>query len=398
MCNSCSTDPNKFDSPSKLKYRGAAFLTQMGVCMGVKEPIPNSMEALVLTAPGAFEIQSVRVPAVGPGEVLCKIRAVAICGSDPEIIRGGLAGYWPPSYPFIPGHEWSGEVVAVGETVTNLKIGDRVAGQAHSGCGWCPACLEGRYNLCDNYGKHESGHRHYGFVTQGAYAQYNTYTAKSLSVMPHNISFKEGALVDTAGVVVHALGLTGVTVGGTVVVIGPGPIGLIAMRMARVRGAGKVIAIGRGARLGAAKRMCADEVVDFEKSDPVEAARLLTGGRGADEVFECSGAQGSVGQAVRIVKRGGRVGLVGVPQGEILEQIPFRYVVSNEIAIFGSKANPNVSRKILTLVSQAHLVLKDLITHVFPLLQFPDALQTFVSRREGAMKVVLEPNGSEKGV
>jgi L-iditol 2-dehydrogenase len=360
------------------------------------EKISDTMDALVLTAPGAFEIQSVPVPTVGRGEVLCKIGAVAICGSDPEIIRGDLAGYWPPSYPFIPGHEWAGEVVMVGESVTNLKVGDRVAGQAHNGCGSCPACLEGRYNLCDNYGKPESGHRHYGFVNQGAYAQYNVYAAKSLCSMPNNISFREGALVDTAGVVVHAMSLTGITTGGTVVVIGPGPIGLIAMRMARVMGAGRVIAIGRGARLEAAKRMCADEVVDFEKSDPVEATRSLTEGRGADEVFECSGAKGSIGQAVRILKRGGRVGLVGVPQGEIMEEIPFRFVVSNEIAIFGSKANPNVSRKILTLVSRGHLVMKDLITHVFPLIKFQEALQTFVTRRDGAMKVVLEPNGIEK--
>jgi L-iditol 2-dehydrogenase len=353
------------------------------------------MDALVLTAPGAFEIQSVPVPTAGRGEVLCKIRAVAICGSDPEIVHGGLAGYWPPSYPFIPGHEWAGEVVAVGESVTGLKVGDRVAGQAHNGCGSCPACLEGHYNLCENYGKPESGHRHYGFVSQGAYAQYNAYAAKSLSLMPPNVSFKEGSLVDTAGVSVHAMELTGITAGGTVAVIGPGPIGLITMRMARAMGAARVIAIGRGARLAAAKKTCADEVVNFEEGDPVEAVRRLTGGRGADEVFECSGAKASVGQAVRMLKRGGRVGLVGVPHGEIMEEIPFRYVVTNEIAIFGSKANPNVSGKILTLVSRGSLAVKDLITHVFPLTRFAEALETFETRREGAMKVVLEPNGAE---
>jgi L-iditol 2-dehydrogenase len=363
----------------------------------VVEKIPSRMNALVLTAPGISEIRSVPVPAVNTGEVLCKIRAVAICGSDPEIIRGELAGYWPPSYPFVPGHEWSGQVVSVGDSVTTLRAGDRVAGQAHNGCGTCLACLEGHYNLCENYGKNESGHRHYGFINQGAYAQYNAYAAKSLCLMADTISFKEGALVDTAGVVMHAMNLPGVTTGGTVVVIGPGPIGLIAMRMARIMGAAKVIAIGRGTRLKTAGKDFADEIVDFEKSDPVSTARSITDERGADEVFECSGAKGSVAQAVRMLKRGGRVGLLGVPQGEIMEEIPFRYLVSNEIAVFGSKANPNVSGKVLALVSKGRLVLKDLITHVFPLVQFPEALQTFVTRRDGALKVVLEPNGGEPG-
>lgn len=361
----------------------------------MKQEIPKTMQALVLTAPGEFSIQEVPVPQAGPGEVLCRVRAVAICGSDPEIIRGDLAGYWPPAYPFIAGHEWSGEVVAIGEGVTDLSVGDRVAGQAHKGCGHCTKCLEGRYNICENYAKWESGHRHYGFINQGAYAQYNAYSVKAVDKMPDGVSFREGALVDTSGVVAHGMELTGITAGGSVVVIGPGPIGLIAMRMARLLGASRIIAVGRRSRLEAAARLCADVAIDFEKEDPVKAVRALTSDSGVDEAFECSGAKGTVGQAVRMVKRGGRVGLLGVPQGEVDEEIPFRYYVSNEIAMFGSKANPNVSHKILHLVSSGQLVLKDLISHVFPLTEFKEALETFVTRRDGALKVVVEPNGSE---
>ena len=143
--------------------------------------IPREMNALVLTSPGQFEIQRVPVPAPAPGEVLCRIRAVAICGSDPEIIRGDLAGTWPPAYPFTPGHEWAGEVVAVGAEVVGFAPGDRVAGEAHKGCGYCRNCLQGRYNLCENYGRPETGHRHYGFISPGAYAQYNAYSIRSVS-------------------------------------------------------------------------------------------------------------------------------------------------------------------------------------------------------------------------
>ncbi len=360
------------------------------------ESNPQTMKALVLTKPGEFEIKEVPVPTPGPGEVLCKIREVAICGSDPEIIRGDLAGYWPPSYPFIPGHEWSGEVIAVGEGVFDFKPGDRVAGEAHKGCGYCARCMEGRYNLCANYAKEETGHRHYGFTNNGAYAQYNTYSVKAVNKLPDKISFREAALVDTAGVVTHGLSQTGITPGGTVVVLGPGPIGLITMRMARLMGAARIIAVGRQPRLEAAARLCADEAIDFEKVDPVEAVQGLTGSLGVDEAFECSGAEGTFQQAVRMVRRGGRVGLLGVPQKNIEEKIPFAYLVSNEISVFGSKANPNVSKKIISLISTGQLVVKDLVTHTFPLEEFTDALETFITRRDGALKVLIEPNEAER--
>lgn len=359
------------------------------------EIIPNTMRALVLPAPGRFEIQTVPVPQPDDYEVLCRVRAVAICGSDPEILRGDLAGTWPPHYPFIPGHEWSGEVVALGRGVVDLQIGDRVAGQAHKGCGVCRNCMEGRYTICENYGRPETGHRHYGFITSGAYAQYIAVSIKSVNKMPDAITFREGALVDTAGVVMHGLELSGITPGGTVAVIGPGPIGLIAMRLARVLGAARVIAIGRGARLQAARQAGADVLIDFEKTEPVQAVRDVTGSIGVDEAIECSGAAGTFAQAVRMVRKGGRVALVGVPPDHVIESVPFKYVVHNEIAIYGARANPNTSRKVIPLIATKQLRVDDLITHTFPLEQFATALDTFVQRRGGAIKVVVEPNGSE---
>ncbi len=357
--------------------------------------IPNTMKALVLTAPGKYEIREIARPVPGPGEVLCRIRAVAICGSDPEIIRGDLAGIWPPSYPFTPGHEWSGEVVALGPETTGFSVGDRVAGEAHKGCGICRNCLAGRYTICMNYGKPETGHRHYGFITPGAFAEYNCYSLKSVKKLPDKVSFREGALVDTAGVTLHGMELSGVTAGGTVVVIGPGPIGLIAMRFAKVLGAAKVIMVGRGARLQAAAKLGADVTVNFEETDPVEAVRRASGGDGVDEAFECSGAEGTFAQAVRMVRKGGRVALLGVPSDKVLEKLPYKHIVHNEVAIFGSRANPNVSWKIIEAIASGRLVVRDLVTHVFPLDDFRTALETFTSRKDGAIKVVVEPNGPE---
>jgi L-iditol 2-dehydrogenase len=357
--------------------------------------IPEKMKALVLPNAGAFEIREVVVPKPEPFEVLCRIGAVAICGSDPEIIHGGQAGYWPPYYPFTPGHEWAGEVVALGENVEGFNIGDRVAGEAWKGCGHCTACKAGRYNLCRNYGCTEAGMRHYGFRNQGAYAQYNAYSIKSIHRMPAQISFLEGSLVDTAGVSLHGIELTGLTAGGTVAVIGPGPIGLTAMRLAKAMGTSRVIAVGRRSRLEAAGRLGADELVDIEKVDPVEAVRALTDNCGVDEVFEASGAEGTLSQAIRMVKPGGRIGLLGVPNEKVQEKIPFKYVCRNEIVIVGVKANPNVGGKIVSLIASGKLNVRDLITHTFPLDRFAEALDTFENRRNGAIKVVIEPNCGE---
>jgi L-iditol 2-dehydrogenase len=352
----------------------------------------NTMQALVMQKPGEFRVEEVPIPTPGPKELLCRIHAVAICGSDPEILRGDLAGIWPPKYPFIAGHEWSGEVIAMGEGVSGFKPGDRVAGEAHKGCGYCRNCMVGRYNICENYGRPETGHRHYGFVTQGAYSQYNVYSMKGITKMPDSVSYHEGALVDTAGVALHGAELTGITPGGIVAIIGPGPIGILTMRVARAMGAAVVIMVGRSPRLEAAGRFGADVLIDFKREDPVDAVRAASDGLGVHEAFECSGAKGTFSQAVRMVKKGGHVGLLGVPSDDVYEELPFKYLVHNEISVTGVRANPNTSRRVLTWMSKGQLVVRDLITHVFPLTEFDQALDTFVNRREGAVKVLVEPN------
>ncbi|MBI5305671.1 MAG: alcohol dehydrogenase catalytic domain-containing protein [Chloroflexi bacterium] len=350
------------------------------------------MRALVLTSPGKFEIRTVPVPPVAATEVLCRVHCVAICGSDPEIVRGESAGVWPPAYPFTPGHEWSGEIVVLGHDVTDLQIGDRVAGQAHKGCGVCANCLAGRYTLCENYGRVETGHRHYGFISPGAYAQFIVVSIKSVNRIPAEMTFREGALVDSAGAGLHGLELTGVTPGGTIAIIGAGSIGLITMRLARLMGAARVIAIDRGARLQAAQLVGADVLIDFERDDPLRVVRVATDGHGVDEVIECAGAASTFRQAVEMVRRGGRVALLGTPAQGIEDLLPTRRIVHDEIAIFGSRANPNTSSKIINLIAAKQLMVADLITHVFPLEDFATAFDYFVHRRDNAIKVVLEPN------
>ncbi len=358
--------------------------------------IPEVMRAMVLTGPGEWELQNIPVPVPGLGEVLCKIGGVAICGSDPEIVDGGLSGIWPPRYPFIAGHEWSGRIVAKGEGVTGFEVGDRVAGEAHKGCGHCRNCLEGRYNLCLNYGRPETGHRHYGFVTPGAYAQYCVYDQKSITHMPENITYAEAAMCDTAGVSLHGLELAGVRAGGAIAVIGPGPIGVMAAKIAKAMGAGRVIMVGRAPRLQTAERLGCEETVDFSQCDPVEAVRSMTGSLGVDLAVECSGAPGTLVQCIRMCSKGGKVVMLGVAKEGVTEAIPLKYTTHNEISVLGSRANPNTSAKIMQLIAKGNLQVKDMVTHTFDLEHVGEAFDTFIHRRGGAMKVVIYPNGGEQ--
>lgn len=365
--------------------------------------LPENMTAVVLTGTNnQYEIRhDVPVPS-NPGyqEVICKVMSIAICGTDPKLLKGKPYHYCPENYPFIIGHEWSGIVVKTGPGVYNLKAGDRVAGEAHRGCGFCKNCKEGRYSLCLNYGNPAVGHRHYGFTTFGAYAQYVQYHIGSLTKLPDNVSFEEAAMCDTAGVAYHGITRAGVTPGGTVCVIGPGPIGLMSMKIARCLGASHVIAIGRGARLKAAVAMGAcdpDKAIDFEEykekgwSIP-DRILELTQGIGPDEVFEASGAIDSMAQAIEITKKGGKIVLLGTPPENTMVQIPMKKITFKELTVFGSRGNPNATEAIVNLMSSGQLKVKELVTHTFPLTQFTDGMQTFIKRKDGAIKVIFYPN------
>jgi len=354
--------------------------------------IPKTMKACLLAAASTFAIREVPVPKAEAGEVLCRIKAVAICGTDPEIVNGThLSRGWPPQYPFILGHEWSGEVVEVGPGVTEFKIGDRVAGEAHKGCGICGNCTKGNYTLCLNYGKIETGHRHYGFTVPGANSEYNAYSIKSIHKIPNSLSNAHASLVDTAGVALHGIKLIGVTPGGTVAVYGPGPIGLCAMQIARGLGAGNVVMVGRGHRLKVAGEMGADYIVDFEKEDPVKRILEITEGFGADEVLECSGGTETPQQCVDSVRKGGKISFLGFYEDRKVSFPVMTKIVLNEVLLVGSRANPNVSTETIHLFARGILNGERIVTHRFPLEKYEEAFHTFTKRKDGAIKVVVEP-------
>ncbi|MCL2392437.1 MAG: alcohol dehydrogenase catalytic domain-containing protein [Oscillospiraceae bacterium] len=348
----------------------------------------EKMKAVVLTAPNQYGVERVDIPWPTKGEALVKIMSVAICGSDPALMA--CNSYQALNLPFIIGHEFAGEVVAVGEDVTELAIGDRVCGESHCGCGYCLNCKSGLYNQCLNFGKPETGHRHYGFTVDGCYAQYNAYNVKSLAKIPDNLSFDEGALCDPAGTSFNAVMLTGVTPGGYSLTIGDGPIGVFAMQFAKAMGS-TTIMVGSGDRLALSKKLGADHTIDFEKTaDIPDAVFKITAGLGADEVFECSGAPPTAAQAVHSVKRGGNIALVGQPP-TMDALFPIRKVILDQIHIHGVRANPNVTKNVVSLFASGKVNAKDVITHRFSIDDVKLALDTFVSKDSGAMKVLIHP-------
>jgi L-iditol 2-dehydrogenase len=347
------------------------------------------MRALVVRAPSTFSVEDVERPVPGPFEVLCKVRATAICGTDPHIIEGHYPGFWPKEWPLIPGHEWCGEIVELGDGAAGLgwEVGTRVAGTSHAPCGYCRKCVEGRYNLCENFGV-EGLHSQYGHNTDGAYADYVVHSVRSVFAVPEALSDEEAAMLDPTAIALHTVKRSGLQPGDTAVVVGPGVMGLLVAECARALGAGRVIVVGRGERLARAAEL-GHETVDFTRQDPVAAVRELTGGFGAEVALECSGAPEAVGQCAELLRRGGRVAVIGIPMEDA--RIPLQRIVLDEIEIVGVRAAAGEMPQAIALVAAGRIRLGELITHRFALEDFADAYRTFTERAGGALKVIVRP-------
>ena len=347
------------------------------------------MDALVVHEPNSFSVEDVPRPEPGPHEVLCKVHAAAICGTDPHIIRGDYPGFWPKSFPFIPGHEWAGEVVDLGPAAEELgwRVGTRVAGTSHAGCGFCRKCVQGRYNLCENYGN-EAVHRQYGHYTQGSYAHFVVHSVKSVFPIPDALSYDEAAMLDPASIALHTVKRGGHGPGDTVVVVGPGVMGLLVAECAWALGAGRVIVVGRGARLAKAAEL-GSETVDFTAGDPVAEVRERTGGLGAEVALECSGDPAAVGQCAAMLRKGGRVAVIGIPLEDA--RLPLQQLVLNELEIVGVRAAAGEIPEAIALVAAGRIRLRELVTHRFPLRDYAEAYRTFTERVDGALKVIVHP-------
>jgi L-iditol 2-dehydrogenase len=357
--------------------------------------IPKTMKAWALFGPNDMRAVEKPVPTPGPGEVLVKVNAIAICGTDLEIIAHGLPamieGELPFNGSFVPGHEYVATVASLGEGVDEFAVGDRVTVEIHAGCGRCERCRHGMYTSCLNYSKRAKGHRANGFTTDGAFAEYTVNHINTLVKVPAFMSDEEATLVVTSGTAMYALDvLGGLIAGETIVVTGPGPIGLMGAACAKALGATVILTGTRDNRLALGQQLGADHVVNVRGEDPNEAIKRLTHGEGADLVLECSGAPNAVNEGMMMLKRGGKMCLAAFPKEQVT--IDLAYMVRNNIYMYGIRGEGRGAvKRGLALMAQRKFDATPMVSAVFPLAELPEALRTARERIGDAIKVVVKP-------
>jgi L-iditol 2-dehydrogenase len=365
-----------------------------GVKTSPELPIPDRMQAWVLGDPDQLSLRDKPLPVPARAEVLVRIDAVAICATDLEIIHSGspasIQGGLPFNKNFTPGHEYMGTVAALGPDVDEFKIGERISVEIHAGCGQCKRCRQGMYTSCLNYGKPEKGHRANGFTTDGGFAEYAINHINTLARVPDTMSDAEATLVVTAGTSMYGLTeLGGLVAGESVVVIGPGPIGLLAVAVAKALGATPVILTGtRNRRLSIGKELGADRTININDEDAVEVVKQLTGGIGADYVVECAGTETTINQAIHMTNRGGKICLAAFPHDPVTMDLA--HLVKNNIYAYGIRGEGrSATHRAMTLMAEKRFDATKIHTHSFPLADLPTALRYARERVDDAIKVVV---------
>jgi len=349
------------------------------------------MRAAVKTAEGTFRVEQVEEPQIPTSNfVKVRVRVAGICGTD---LR-----HWKKHEPElecnIMGHELAGEVVEVGEGVTNVKVGDGVVVETVMGDGVCPYCRIQRYNICEHL---YDVRTHYVSKT---YGEFLVGPAEKMYLLPDHVSFEDAALVDTLSVCLHGQHLSGLTINDRVAVIGAGPIGLGQLMLAKASGADVLIVDKVDSALQLARELGADMVVDGRTEDPIEAAKRFTDGRGVDIVFECAGGESmpeTFPQATKMVRRGGKVILIGgFDEGETSIPLEWQRIQMSEIQIIPSAsfAYRDIyaeQGEIVELIAKGKLPVGKLITHRFKLDQINEAFEVAQEKdRTGAVFVAIE--------
>ncbi len=371
--------------------------------------LPDMMKAWVLGDPGELTLTEKPLPVPDRAEVLVRIDAVAICATDLEILQYGtpamIDGGAPFNKNYTPGHEYMGTVAALGPGVDEFAVGDRVTVEVHAGCGQCKRCRMGMYTSCHNYGLNygdkNKGHRANGFTTDGGFAEYAVNNINTLIHVPDDMTDEDATLVVTAGTSMYGLTeLGGLVAGESVVVIGPGPIGLLAVAVAKALGASPVILVGtRDSRNEIGRKLGADYVINPREEDPVARVKELTG-KGADYVVDCAGTETTVNQSVHMTNRGGRICLAAFPKSAV--SFDLGALAVNNIYLYGIRGEGrSATHRAMAFMAEKRFDAGLVHTHTFPLAELPTALKYAKERIDDAIKVVVStrpdaPSGAKK--
>jgi L-iditol 2-dehydrogenase len=344
------------------------------------------MKALLLSNYNCLEMVDCLVPKPGTGEVLVRVAACGICGSDVHGYDGSSGRRIPP---IIMGHEASGTIAALGDDVTNLTEGERVTFDSTISCGACTYCCRGEINLCSD--RQVLGVSCDDYRRDGAFAEYVLVPSRIVYRLPPTISFPEAALLEAVSVALHALSLARLVPENSALVIGAGTIGLLCLQALRAAGCSSVFTADIDeSRLTLAKALGAATIL---ASAPglAKQVRSLTGGQGVDLVLEAVGINETVSASMEAVRKGGTVILVGNISPEVT--LPLQKVVTRQIRLQGSCASAGEYPRSIELMASGAINVKPLITVVAPLEDGPDWFKRLHAREPGLTKVVLTPGG-----
>jgi len=345
----------------------------------------STMKAAVLNKPFDMEIKQIAIPTPKADEVLLKVYCIGVCGSDVHYYEHGKIGRYVVEKPIILGHELAGDIVAVGEQVTNVSVGDRVAVEPGVTCGRCEYCKGGRYNLCPDVVFMATP------PVDGAWAEYVTIRSDFVFKLPDTMSYEEGALLEPLSVGLHAMKRAGVTPADRVLVTGLGPIGLLAVQAARIFGVKEIYATDvMPFRQELALEMGVTAVLNPATMDVKSKLDELTGGAGVDVVVETSGNAGAIASTIPTVKRGGRVVLVGLPVADQIG-IDIGSLVDAELNVYGLFRYANTYPGAIAALGGGNYPIEKVITHKFSLDQTKEAVEVARTQKDTSIKVMIYP-------
>ena len=337
------------------------------------------MKAAVLYGANDIRIEDVPLPSLRGHEVLIEVKVCGICGSDLHAFKGKHPDY---VLPIIPGHEFSGIVREVGKEVASISPGERVTVEPVKTCGKCYYCLRGNYNRCTNL-------KIMGAQVNGAFAEYVIVDENRVFKLPEGISFEEGAMIEPLAVAVHAIKRCSSVGGKTVAILGAGTIGLLTLQVAKVFGATKVIVSDViDNRLKLAEELGADVVVNPFKEDLEKIVRDNTGGLGVAVAFEAVGSEDTVRQALKLVRKGGEVIIIGVFEKSFIS-IPIMEIVNKELTVKGSLIYNWDYELALELVNKGKVNVRRLISLSLPLSRIKEGFIRALNEKDKLVKVQI---------
>jgi L-iditol 2-dehydrogenase len=331
-------------------------------------------------------IKNSAMPTVGDDDVLVKISHVTICGSDAHFFIDPTYGgvIIPPILPIVLGHESAGIIESIGKNVKGLNPGDKVAIEPGVPCGKCGYCMDGKYNLCD-----EMDFMAAPPFTRGALSRYVAHPAKAVFKLPDAMNTVEGALMEPLSVGLYAARRSGAHIGQTALVIGSGCIGLMTVAALKATGVDNIIVSDLYAgRLENAKSMGAWAVIDAKRQNVLQTVMELTGSRGADLVFETAGTNKTAAMTIDLVKKGGKIVMVGNIYGET----PFKFIEANnkEVDLLSVFRYVNIYPMAISAVKSGKIVVKNMISKTFPFEETQAAFECAVNEKDTVIKVLIE--------